>query len=770
MEKKPSYEELENALRESEERYRSVVDNIGIGISAISPQMEILSLNKQMMDWFPQIDLSKKPICYKAFNNPPRQEICSYCPTIKTLNDGVPHESVTSTPSGDSFINYRIIATPVKDKEGKVVGAIEMVEDVTEKLEAEEALRVSLNNQESIFRAAPIGIGLVKDRIIIKANDRLCEIVGYERDELINKNARMLYPTEEEFNWVGEEKYRQISEHGTGTVETRWLRKDGTIINVLLSSTPLYPPDLSAGVTFTAFDISKRKEAERAIVEAKKQWEKTFDAMADIVTIQDKEMRIVRANKAAYTFFKAEYSQLNGMYCYELFTGKSEPCQDCPMVQTVKDTGNHSEIVEHETLGKIFLVSSSAITNSNGDLEYFVHTAKDITEQKALEERIRQSQKMEAVGTLTGGIAHDFNNILAAILGYAELIEKDVSPESQIGQDIKGIITSGRRAADLVKHLLAYSRKTGMIKQHIYPHLTIKEALKMLRATLPTSIVIEEEIDSHCGTVLMNPTNLHQIIINLCNNVAQAMPDRKGLIRINLDRQEINPEKIPVELDIPAGPFIVLSVSDTGCGIDGENKKRIFEPYFTTKEMGSGTGLGLAVVHGITHDCKGFIDVESAVGKGTTFRVFIPFSEKPVEESPQLDEEDILTAAGRSERIMVVDDDPLLTKICERRLTNNGYIVTCFTDSQEALEEFHGNPNNFDLLITDQTMPGLTGADLANAVLKIKPSMPIIMCTGHSETVSEEKAFSMGIKRYVYKPIKDDELLVAVREVLDENS
>jgi two-component system, cell cycle sensor histidine kinase and response regulator CckA len=515
-------------------------------------------------------------------------------------------------------------------------------------------------------------------------------------------------------------------------------------------------------------DITERRASEEMVRKSKEEWEKTFDAISDIITIQDKEMRIVRANKATHQFFGSEYGELNGKHCYELFTGRSEPCLHCPMVETINNIEDHTEIIEHETLGKTFLVSSSAIKDGNGDLQHFVHTAKDITDHKAMEERLLQSQKMEAIGTLTGGIAHDFNNILAAIIGFAELIEQDVSPESQVGQDIKEIIISGRRGADLIKHLLAYSRETGKGKTIISPHLVAQEALRMLRATLPTSISIEEDIDSHCGTILANPTNLHQIIINLCNNASQSIPEMKGIMGIKLYRKELIAKDIPPELDLPTGAYIVLSISDTGCGMDEETKGRIFEPYFTTKEIGSGTGLGLSVVHGIVHDFRGFIEVDSTIGQGSTFVVYLPVSGKPADENtPHSDDQNIHPASGRNKRILIVDDDPLLCAIIERRLVHNGYHVTCFTDSEKALNTILGNPDNFDLIITDQTMPGLTGDDLAKAVLKVRPDIPIIMCTGHSETVPEEKALSLGVKKYIYKPIKNEELLVIVQELLE---
>ncbi len=390
---------------------------------------------------------------------------------------------------------------------------------------------------------------------------------------------------------------------------------------------------------------------------------------------------------------------------------------------------------------------------------------EDITEKKKLEQELFQAQKMEAIGTLAGGIAHDFNNILAAILGYAEMARMNLPDSSGTAKDIDEVITAGNRAADLVKQILTFSRKEQKKQQPLQISLMVKEAVKMMRSSLPATIEMETSIDQRVGMVMADPTSIHQLVVNLCTNASHAIGNDMGKMKVALHSIELGEEQLADKPVINAGSFVVLTVKDSGEGMDEKTKAQIFEPYFTTKEPGKGTGLGLAVIHGIVEQCNGFIEVESSPGQGSEFLVFLPVIDEAIDKVSTGKE--ITPLPSGREKILLVDDEPAITQIGQAVLTGLGYDVTAETKSGIALEKFQAAPESFDLVITDQTMPDLTGIDLAKAMLKLRPDLPIILCTGYSSAITEEEVYAIGIKFFASKPLSKRTLAGLVRQALD---
>ena len=498
-----------------------------------------------------------------------------------------------------------------------------------------------------------------------------------------------------------------------------------------------------------------------------KEWEKTFDAMGDIVTVQDKHMRIVRANRSARNFFHNERETILGKNCYEIFRGISVPCSGCPTITSIQNTESHSETIVHKNLGKVFTVTSSPILDDEGNLQYLVHTAKDITEQKKMEKELFQAHKVEAIGNLASGIAHDFNNILSAIIGYSQLAKMKIAQPKKAMADIDEVLKAGRRATDLVKQILNISRKKEEQDTPIEPHLIVKEALTMLRSTLPSTIKIHSNIDSNCGYLLADPTNLHQIVVNLCTNALHAMEDEKGVLEVSLQPKYFGAKEIEGEsTTVSPGSFAVLEISDTGKGMNQAEQAHIFEPYFTTKKPGKGTGMGLAVVHEIVRRYQGFIRVQSVLGQGSRFSVHLPLFSSAASSLPTMKEKEEALPRG-SERILVVDDERAIAEMFKLMLETTGYDVTICVKSTEALRQVQLAPNHFDLIITDQTMPDLTGADLAREILLVNEQLPIILCTGYSSTLSRKEAMEIGIAKFLYKPVDRSTLLTVVRQIAD---
>ena len=387
----------------------------------------------------------------------------------------------------------------------------------------------------------------------------------------------------------------------------------------------------------------------------------------------------------------------------------------------------------------------------------------DITQRLKLEEQLRQAQKMEAVGTLTGGIAHDFNNMLAAIAIHADLVLRDLSGESSIRKNLESIVKAGQHGRDLVRQMLLFSRKSEKRAEVFSLSFLINETFKLLRASIPTTIQMELHLKMESDSVSADPSQIQQVIMNLCTNAAYAMRGTKGSIDISLRGITFGSTDLP-EADMHPGDYLVLSVKDTGSGMDEEVKKRIFEPFFTTKPVGEGTGLGLSVVYGIVKNHKGGITVYSEPGKGSVFKVYLPKVDTGIAERAGIPE----PIAMGNERILFVDDEEMIVNPVRDMLQSLGYTVTALTDSGEALKLFSENPPKFDLVITDYTMPLMTGEDLGKEMMRIRPDIPVILCTGYNDLISSEKAIAIGFRALILKPFTVREGSQLIRKVLDQ--
>ncbi|MFZ5770643.1 MAG: cache domain-containing protein [Thermodesulfobacteriota bacterium] len=383
-------------------------------------------------------------------------------------------------------------------------------------------------------------------------------------------------------------------------------------------------------------------------------------------------------------------------------------------------------------------------------------------EKEHIEMKLRQAQKMEAIGTLAGGIAHDFNNILSVILGYAEMAREEARKGSGLSEYIEEIFTAGNRARNLVQQILTFSRQSKVERIILQPQPLIKEALKMLRSSIPSTIEIQDDISPDCGTIKADPTQFYQILMNVCTNAFHAMEKSGGILRVVLKVAGQIPAELRNEAS-PASTFIELAISDTGHGIGPDIIDKIFDPFFTTKEQGRGTGMGLSIAYGIIRDYGGTITLESQLHQGTTFHIYIPQCEgEAVAEGPSSG----AVPTGR-ERILLVDDEELLAGMSKRMLEKLGYQVTVKLHGFEALELFCQQPEQFDAVITDQTMPGMTGMELAGRLLRIRADLPIILCTGYSSMVDEEMAKAKGIREFALKPLSREQIATLLRRVLD---
>jgi PAS domain S-box-containing protein len=654
-----------------------------------------------------------------------------------------------------------------------------MAYNISARKEIEKALRRSEDRYRAVseltsdfayaFRVEPDGQLLTE--WVTGALDR---ITGFSATELRQRGgwSSLLLPEDLP---VAEGQLAALLQGKPSVVEYRIVTKNGEIRWMCDHARPAWDAtEMRTTYIFGAVrDITDRKQADTKIKESQTTLLNILDSIAATIYVADMGTHeILFMNQYMKESFGGNFI---GQICWQAFRHGTRPCDFCTNPRLLDEAGNPSGVViwegQNPVTGRWYVNYDRAIVWMDGR-RVRLQVATDITKIKELEAerskteaQLRQSQKMEAIGTLAGGIAHDFNNILSAIIGYTELSMLEVEDNSPLRQNLEQVFQAGKRARDMVKQILAFSRQSDLERKPIAVNPVVKEALKMLRASLPTTIEIRQDMADNSPIIEADASQLHQVLMNLSTNAAHAMRAEGGVLEVQVGQQEVVSWATSPHAELRPGGYLKLSVRDTGHGIPKENLSRIFDPYFSTKDKSEGTGLGLAVVQGIIKAHGGAITVESTVGKGTTFDIYLPRIDKPMVEKSVISS----TLPMGNERILLVDDELALVEIGKQLLTHLGYQTETRTSSVEALSLFRDNPQRFDIIISDMTMPNMTGDKLAREMMAIRPDIPIILCTGYSQRLTEAQAKEMGIRAFIMKPLVVGDLAAVIRTVLQKD-
>jgi PAS domain S-box-containing protein len=777
--------QVEEALSESEEHFRAIFESSADGIVILDEQFHCLTANPAAVEMFgfanPENMQGLTPVDVSALIQPDG----------RTSADSVAEISQRLAESGKIKFEWRI-----RKQEGEIVPAevslIEFciggkrffqtrIQDITERKRAEESLRQSEKKyRELVENANSIILRIDARGRLTFFNEFAQSFFGYREEEILGKNVvGAIVPEIDSFRVNLREMIAEICKCPElyATNENENIKCNGEKVWVAWANKAIKD---EAGnlveILCIGNDITERKRAEE--------------------TLRQSEARLAEAQRLAHLgnwqwdivpdkfFCSEEGYRILGLqpeeygHALKVFINLVHP-DDREFVRQAVDKALYEKmpysitfrILLPEGQERVLHSQGQFFLNEGGEPIRAVGTMQDITEQqrleaekKKLESQLIQAQKMEAIGTLAGGIAHDFNNILMIILGFTEVVMEDLPAGSEDRDQLEQVLQAGLRARELVQQILAFSRQSTGERKSIQLKLIFKEALKMLRATLPTTIDIQQKLHSD-AFVAIDPTQAQQIIMNLGTNAYHAMRDKGGILEVALDDVEIDELSSIPYLDLRPGPYVKLTVTDNGEGIDAAVGDRIFEPYFTTKAIGDGTGLGLAVVHGIVKGCGGVIKVYSEPGRGTAFHIYLPRLQKP--QVVEVDQPSLRTLVGGTEHLLVVDDEEMLVTLLSEQLKKLEYRVTASKSSIEAWNVFQTQPDSFDLVITDQTMPRMTGVELSKELLRLRPDLPIILCTGFSDGLTPKISREAGIKELLIKPLIMRELSEKVRQLLD---
>ncbi|MBF0290123.1 MAG: PAS domain S-box protein [SAR324 cluster bacterium] len=618
---------------------------------------------------------------------------------------------------------------------------------------AYQEIESSKNYLQNIIHSMTDMLIVIKpDTTIRTANSITLNLLGYQSDELIGEPIGTIIEEKEVF--LEDAGIRKLIEEGTvQNLEKIFISKNGDKIPVLFSGSRIKNQENTVtGFVCVALDITSRKQAE----EERLRLATAIEQAAESIIITDQAGHIQYANPAFETVTGYTREEALGKNPSFLKSGKHDASFYKEMWDTIT-TGSvwKGHITNRKKDGALYEEEStiSPVRNEDGNIVSYVGVKKDVTKELLLEKQLRQSQKMEALGTLAGGIAHDFNNMLGVILGNIEMLAEDYADHEDLMASLNPVFIAAKRAANLVEQILTFSRMevSGLISVDIAG--TVREAVQMVRSTIPANIEIQHHVPETCPSIMANPTQIHQIVLNLCTNAYHAMEETGGILEVTLQDKLYHNDSSQAETSSNLQEntlCLQLTISDTGIGIPVESREKIFDPFFTTKEVGKGTGLGLSVVHGIVMHHKGVMTVASESGKGTRFTLsFAVVDEQESAVAP------IITNMVKrsSAHILIVDDEPGLTQMYQKFLQKQGYTVTIQNNGLDAWHTFQETPDRYDLVLTDQSMPNLAGKQLSQKILEIRPDIPIILVTGYSHAISEDSAKRIGVRSYLMKPV-----------------
>ena len=780
------HKRAEASLRKSERQYRRLVEGVPDLIYSFSTTQGIIywSPHVENVLGFSASDLNDNPLIWHDSIHPVDREKVSAA--IKEFEEGKEFEieyRIKDAHENWHWFLDRSIGRRTEKGEVIIEG---IATDITERKQAEEALRESENR----FRELAENIQEVfwvfdwREQKVLYVSPAYEKIWGRSARALLKNYEEWTRSTHPDDLEYASESFQRIVEKGGGERrEYRIVRPDGTVRWISDRGFVVYDEnDVVRRIVGIAKDITEQKQAEKFLQESEEKYRFLADNVSDALWILEiDQLKLIYVSPSIERIQGYTPEELMEIPFNEQLTSQSfELISELISEELAKEETGAADRLRSRTVeleayckdgsSKWMEITAGFIRDEKNRVNGIIGVTRDISERryaeeekKNLEMRLQQAQKMEAIGTLAGGIAHDFNNILSAVYGYTELAVGDTKKGTMQYENLHEVLKAGNRAKELVQQILTFSRQVDQEKKPIQVKFVIKEALKLLRASIPSTIEIGRNVQSN-ALVMGDSTQIHQIIINLCTNAAHAMEDKGGILTVSLSDAELDSKFISNHPELKPGPYIRLTVTDTGHGMLPDVLEKIFIPFFTTKEKGAGTGMGLSVVHGIVNSHGGTIYADSEPGKGSSFEVFLPVIERRLKPEGRIEQ----PMPTGTERILFIDDEPAIVNMCKQILASLGYDVVTRTSSIEALELFMAQTDRFDLVITDMTMPQMTGENLARELFRIRPDIPVILCTGFSARMDENKAMAMGIQAFISKPILKREIAEAIRAVLDD--